>query len=302
MRTTLKTLDELLNAELDFEILNLHSNNHTRRKYINEIIEKELLVDMIENRGMSTYAAESLLESIGVKTLLHHRADTWGIKLPDHREGYCRGDKQRKATNNDRYNGDNPLNRNSSSYTKRNETVKVKYGVDNVFQLEEIKDKIKSTMLDKYGAENPSWQPYFKSTQRNISKPHIKVNEFLTKIEINFKNEVGNLFPALNNTNGKIYSPRVDIWCPDIKLVIEINGEFYHADPRCYKATDIMQHSFAGPDYPTAQQVWDRDRVRTEQIKSFGVDVLILWEKEIKNNSFESIIKETIYEIKNRKH
>jgi very-short-patch-repair endonuclease len=298
----LKTLAELLRADVNFDILNLHPNNHTRRNYINEIFEKELLIDMIETRGMSTYAAETLLESIGVKILLHRRAEKWGIKLPNCSEGYCRGDKKRKATNNIRYNGDNPLNRNSDSYIKRNETVKAKYGVDNVFQLEETKDKIKSTMLDKYGVENPSWRSDFKPAQKNISKPHLKANEFLTQIGINFKNEVGNLFPKLNNTTGKIYNPRVDIWCSEIKLVIEINGEFYHADPRVYMATDIMQHSFAGPNYPTAQTVWDRDRARTEQIKSFGVDVLILWEKEIKNNSFETIIEEKINEIKNRKH
>lgn len=38
---------------------------------------------------------------------------------------------------------------------KRSLITQNKYGVDNVFQLESIKDKIKETILELYGVENP---------------------------------------------------------------------------------------------------------------------------------------------------
>jgi len=38
---------------------------------------------------------------------------------------------------------------------KRKLSLNEKYGVDNVFQLNEIKDKIKETNLEKYGSDNP---------------------------------------------------------------------------------------------------------------------------------------------------
>lgn len=38
---------------------------------------------------------------------------------------------------------------------KRKEALQKKYGIDNVFQLEEIKEKIKETNIEKYGTENP---------------------------------------------------------------------------------------------------------------------------------------------------
>jgi hypothetical protein len=45
---------------------------------------------------------------------------------------------------------------------KRTETCLEKYGVENVFQNEDIKEKIRNTCLDKFGYENPSQSPDIK--------------------------------------------------------------------------------------------------------------------------------------------
>jgi galactitol-specific phosphotransferase system IIB component len=55
-------------------------------------------------------------------------------------------------TNLEKYGAINPLAKNTTAYEKRNNTVVEKYGVNNVFQAEEIKKKIKDVNIQKYGA------------------------------------------------------------------------------------------------------------------------------------------------------
>ena len=61
--------------------------------------------------------------------------------------------EQMKETNLRLYNDTNVLGKNSPIYEKRNQTVRDKYNCDNVFQTQEVKDKMKITMLRDYGVE-----------------------------------------------------------------------------------------------------------------------------------------------------
>jgi G:T-mismatch repair DNA endonuclease (very short patch repair protein) len=52
-------------------------------------------------------------------------------------------------------------------------------------------------------------------------------------------------------------------------------------NPKMFAPTDIV-HFYTGDDIAT--NVWDRDRIRTSHIESFGFEVIILWESDIKKN------------------
>lgn len=82
------------------------------------------------------------------------------------------------------------------------------------------------------------------------------------------------------------------------KLLLEINGDFWHANPKIYKAEDIL-------NYPngevTAKSLWQRDRIKYQYAIDRGFQVIYLWEQEI--NTFSDrellqIIKEKINENK----
>lgn len=72
--------------------------------------------------------------------------DYYGIKRRSIKEANntSRTKQSREATCLIKYGAVNCLSKNTSSYHKRNETVKEKYGVDNVFQLKEVVQKISS--------------------------------------------------------------------------------------------------------------------------------------------------------------
>lgn len=65
------------------------------------------------------------------------------------------------------------------------------------------------------------------------------------------------------------------------KLIIEVHGDYWHANPNKYKKEDIIY----GPwkNY-TAQDKWNYDVKRLKYAKKKGYNVLVLWEEEINNN------------------
>lgn len=152
-----------------------------------------------------------------------------------------------KKTCLERYGTENVLSKGSPFYEKRNQTVKEKYGVDNIFQLEETKEKIKNAIFKrfgsdkefynykselffkKYGVPNP-WKltsvqeksiqtkikKYGSINCRNIhtlSSIHKKVSDFLTSINVEHKNEDTKLIRYVDNSGKKHYS------VPDIHLL-----------------------------------------------------------------------------------
>jgi len=189
-----------------------------------------------------------------------------------------------------KYGVDNP-SKSQEIKDKKDQINLERYGVRNPFQREEIKELSQQTLYTKYGVTSARHIPrrHDNGTGR-LSTPHKKVSTYLTEIGIEHENERPNLFPKSRAKNNRIYSPIVDIWVPSINLVIEINGDRWHANPSIYTSTDILP---LWDGELTAQAIWDRDQDRLQHIKSFGVDVLVIWENDIKK-SFD-MVKDLLY-------
>ena len=77
--------------------------------------------------------------------------------------------KCKKKNTLQKHYGDNPYETISK---KRIQTVKEKYGVENVMQMDETKEKMKTTCKEKYGEEHFSKTIYFKEKIKNTSLSH----------------------------------------------------------------------------------------------------------------------------------
>lgn len=177
---------------------------------------------------------------------------------------------------------------------KKNDTNLLRYGVENPFQREDIKEKSKETLFDTYGVYNPIELPWYQKNNGRFSKPHKKVSDFLIEQNILHYNDKAGMFRKYNNDLSKTYSPIPDIFIPHKKLVIEIFGDRWHMNPKFYFESDIVDF-FDGPH--SAKEVWEGDQIRNEHIKSFGVDILVIWEYDIKHN-FEQVKQLIIESIK----
>lgn len=64
---------------------------------------------------------------------------------------------------------------------------------------------------------------------------------------------------------------------PDIKVGIEYDGEYWHADPRRFKPTDVIKDK-------TAQEIWDRDKRKNLLCESKGINLLRIKEYDYKQD------------------
>lgn len=64
--------------------------------------------------------------------------------------------------------------------------------------------------------------------------------------------------------------------------IIEFNGDYWHANPMLFEATDVMMFANGAEVY--AKDIWNRDKSRLDCLKSNGYDVKIVWESDYKTN------------------
>jgi very-short-patch-repair endonuclease len=273
-----------------------HQNCTKRKAFINEVLNKEYLKECYRN-GLTSSAISRILEEetgiyLDAGTIID-LARRKGIKTPNIRKS-ARNKRTRSLYKKTCLSKYGCKNASEANFVKQKKVEKAlqKYGTINVFQAEEIKQKSKKTCLEKYGVES-FVQSHLYDKYRNygrLSKIHQKVSSLLDVLKIKHENEVCELFPKYNSYLGRVYSPIVDICLEDRKIVIEINGDMYHANPLFYKENDIV-FKFKGKTM--VRDIWEFDKSRKEQIESFGYKVITLWENDIlKNfNKIEQIIR-----------
>lgn len=83
-----------------------------------------------------------------------------------------------------------------------------------------------------------------------------------------------------------------DILNEDRKIIVEVNGDLWHCNPKFWKADDIHPNKKV-----SAQVIWDRDAKRKDYLESLGYTVLVLWEDDI-NKGKEKFVKDFFSTIK----
>ena len=82
--------------------------------------------------------------------------------------------------------------------------------------------------------------------------------------------------------------------CLADSLILEINGDYWHANPIKYKAKDAI--SYPNRNVKIAEDIWKRDAIKKSVAENKGYKVLYIWESDI-NNKSEEQLEEYIYNI-----
>jgi len=224
-------------------------------------------------------------------------------------------------TNLARYGAENPLAKASNLYEKRNETVKCRYGVENVFQVQAVKDKITEVHIQKYGVKRKTNPELISKVRQNFSdeKWDEIYNKYKSTIDSwsNEKREairlanvirgkeqwkgmtderLNSMFlsGSMNKLESRVAETLTSLGIPyvfskfvarrqfDFKIskniLLEINGDYWHASPTKYKADDLI--NFPGVKY-LAKDIWERDKLKKEIAESYGYEVVYIWEHEL---------------------
>lgn len=101
------------------------------------------------------------------------------------------------------------------------------------------------------------------------SKLHFKIREHLELDELGF------------NLEQNISKYFVDELNKEMKIIIEINDDYVHANPEIYKPDDEI--ILPGNSY-LAKEKWEYDKIRKEYLESLGYKVFIIWESDNLND------------------
>lgn len=99
----------------------------------------------------------------------------------------------------------------------------------------------------------------------------------------------------------------MDFYLPEGNIALFVDDGVWHTDPRIYEPTDLLFFKFKTSKKEwktvTAKDVWIKDRIHNNYLKSKGYTVIRVWEKEIECaiDRYIEIVKKSIQVYKKRK-
>lgn len=188
---------------------------------------------------------------------------------------------------------------------KNLETCRKKWGVDNPSQAQEIKDKKSATFIKHYGVDNiwktkeyaeftsKRWASYSNEKKSELIHKWTHQDGRISKLE----NKIISILNDLNipiETQFKFnkYFHKYDIHILNTNILLEINGDFWHANPKLYKSNDEL--NFPRKNKIKALDIWNKDKKNIEYAISENYIVIQLWESDIyeyeKQNKLEIFV------------
>jgi G:T-mismatch repair DNA endonuclease (very short patch repair protein) len=78
----------------------------------------------------------------------------------------------------------------------------------------------------------------------------------------------------------KVDTKICDVYIPSLNLIIEYFGDYWHCNPERYD-----RNYFNEKKQKYAWELWEYDKNKLELIKSYGYNLEVIWEKDLKNNN-----------------
>ena len=180
---------------------------------------------------------------------------------------------------------DNPMNNPESvDKLKKTQTGRDTYWLKGKKRPEHAK-KMKKHMLEIWATDNEYRRKLLKTGKNNHSKLHDKIKSWLNEnFSLSLLSE-----QVIEGT--KFIVDEVNF---ERKLIIEINGDFWHANPTIYDADDKLPH-LGG--VKLAKDIWERDHKRKKLLEQLGYKVVIIWESDWKDKNKRSKIKREINKL-----
>lgn len=149
----------------------------------------------------------------------------------------------------------------------REKTVKSLKKSLNTPEVKELRSRQQLERLKDPNYREKLYKALSLSCKTRFSKLHLSIIKKLSLREFGFTGEVH--IPESRFT--------VDEINLDKKIILEINGDYVHANPKTFIASDII--ALRGNKY-LAKDKWGKDRIKKEFLESLGFKVIIIWESD----------------------
>lgn len=165
---------------------------------------------------------------------------------------------------------------------KQVKTARERYGVDNVSQIQEVREVISKKAKERMFVLTPEERKVATKKAREV----LLKNGSVSKME-DYISSILNDYYIYHERNKEVNGFFVDIYIEvkNRKIIIEAQGDFWHLNPKKYNSEDINAVT-----KKTAKEIWARDIERSYKLSLSNHEVYWLWEKD-KNIFEEKIIK-----------
>lgn len=183
---------------------------------------------------------------------------------------------------------------------------------NNYVEKQKVNGKTLEYFIEKLGEKNGKIRYKEISLKKakggfNSGNSYSKVSqEFFKTIDKTFSTNF-KTFYASKNTEWIIYLEGIkkclmlDYFIKDLKVCIEFNGDYYHANPKKYHKDFEFPEFSKDPSFITkASDIWKKDDVKKDILfKEYGIKTVVVWESDYyknKNNEefYKKIIKQCI--------
>lgn len=159
-------------------------------------------------------------------------------------------------------------------------------------------EKYVSTMIHKYGVVNywcteesrlkrKTQESLLKEWNTKCKNGTLKTSKYEKIIYSYIRNNYN--FNIIKNDRKILNGKEIDLYFPQLNLGIEIQGDFYHANPIYFTAIDTINL----PSKPNtlATTIWEKDYKKQLLAISKNIKMIYIWEYDIKNN-FDNVKKQ----------
>jgi hypothetical protein len=87
----------------------------------------------------------------------------------------------------------------------------------------------------------------------------------------------------------------IDFYIKELYIAIEFNGDLFHANQEIFNEND-KPNPF--DKELLAKTIWEKDKIKIDFVKTKVRDVIIVWEKELKEKGIELLTDELVEKIK----
>ena len=246
-----------INCSNYIELLGIKRTNSESKKTL-------IYKNKVETTNLKNYGVKNPSQSENIK---EKKKQTF-LSNSGYENNFCNKETQNKAQKNIDY------DKTQKSLIK---TLKLKYGIDitNIAQIPGVGDKISVTKKKMFSTMSECDRRKYTEKARSyinyVSSLELRIQSILNDLSITY------------TANGFLYSYNFDLIFKN-KLILEIQGDFWHANPIIYKSEDIILKGLYAKD------LWKKDEQKKKKVESKGYKIYYLWESEINKMSDDNII------------
>lgn len=257
----------------------------TEHFFQSEFVKEKIKTTNMERYGVDNPAKSNLSKIKSKETCLKK----YGV---DHHSQSIDVKEKISATNNLRYGTSCSLN-NPTVRRKSERSLFEKYGVTNSFESSSVRLKCSETMMKKYGVKNSfqiEWvrlralSPASRSKRRFTLK--LRGSSKQSKAENNLFEVLCNLFGNNVERQVEVKSWEIDFYIPSIFTYINFNGIYWHGKNSTIEDLQASKSLQSKKIIETKH----RDAEREKFFKKEGLNFIVIWEDDFKNDPINSVL------------